>query len=138
MLGHMPMLADTSFAQFSQEIGLASLGASDEDIVKLSSCYLYTVEFGLCLENESVRAFGAGLLSSKGELEHAVAAVDKIQNFDPVKAGEQEFFVTSFQPTYFLSPSLEYAKVEMRKFIGTIKKEVSLKYEPATSTIHVV
>ncbi len=65
------MFVDRDFCNFLQEIGLASLGARDNDITRLARCYWYLVEFGLCREDGRNKAYGAGLLLSFGELEYA-------------------------------------------------------------------
>ena len=51
----MPMFGDPNFAQFSQEIGLASLGASEEDLKKLAAVksFMNTGLFVLFLTNFS-------------------------------------------------------------------------------------
>ena len=91
LLGHVPLYADPDFAAFSQEIGLASLGATDEDLSKLATIYWFTVEFGLCRQPNGVRAYGAGLLSSFGELEYSLSDKPKHLPFDCATMGVQPY-----------------------------------------------
>ncbi|XP_077567147.1 tryptophan 5-hydroxylase 2-like isoform X2 [Stigmatopora nigra] len=135
LLGHVPLLADPKFAQFSQEIGLASLGASDRDVQKLATCYFFTVEFGLCKQGGQLRAYGAGLLSSIGELKHALSAEARVMPFDPETTCRQECLITSFQEVYFVSDSFDEAKQKMREFAKTIRRPFSVYYDPYTQSV---
>uniref|UniRef100_A0A8P4GJK2 Tryptophan 5-hydroxylase 2 n=1 Tax=Dicentrarchus labrax TaxID=13489 RepID=A0A8P4GJK2_DICLA len=135
LLGHVPLLADPKFAQFSQEIGLASLGSSDEDVQKLATCYFFTIEFGLCKQDGQLRAYGAGLLSSIGELRHALSDQACVRMFDPKTTCNQECLITTFQEVYFVSESFEEAKEKMREFAKTIKRPFSVYYNPYTQSI---
>ncbi|XP_044133078.1 tryptophan 5-hydroxylase 2 isoform X2 [Bufo gargarizans] len=138
LLGHVPLLADPKFAQFSQEIGLASLGASDEDVQKLATCYFFTIEFGLCKQDGQLRAYGAGLLSSIGELKHALSDKAIVKTFDPKTTCLQECIITTFQDLYFVSESFEEAKEKMREFAKSINRPFSVHFNPYTQSIEIL
>lgn len=132
------MLADQSFAQFSQEIGLASLGANDEEVDKLGTCYFFTIEFGLCKQQNELKVYGAGLLSSVAELKHSVSGSAHIIAFDPILTCQQEPMITTFQQVYFLTDTFTDAKEQMREFAKTIKRPFGVRYNPYTQSVEIL
>ncbi|XP_007425335.1 phenylalanine-4-hydroxylase [Python bivittatus] len=138
LLGHVPLFADPSFAQFSQEIGLASLGAPDDYIEKLATVYWFTVEFGLCKEGNAIKAYGAGLLSSFGELQYSLSDKPVTEPLILEKTAIQKYPVTEFQPIYYVAESFEDAKQKLRKYASTISRPFSVRYNPYTERIEVL
>jgi phenylalanine-4-hydroxylase len=139
------MFADPDFAALSQEIGLASLGASDADIKRLAAVYWHSIEFGLLRQGDpsddsgGLKAYGAGLLSSFGELEHSLNATGGSirKPFKPSDAAETSFPITEYQPIYFVASSLKDAKDQMRKFCEEMRRPFYARYNELTDSIWV-
>ncbi|ORX69471.1 tetrameric phenylalanine hydroxylase [Linderina pennispora] len=140
LLGHAPMFADPDFAQLAQEIGLASLGASDEDIVKLGNIFWYTIEFGLCKESgKGIRAYGAGLLSSYTELENAFSDRSEKRPFDPLDAATLEHSIVDINTTYYVAESFACATNQLSDYVQQHNnRDFKLAYDAKTGTVNVV
>ncbi|MDO9402435.1 MAG: phenylalanine 4-monooxygenase [Polaromonas sp.] len=107
MFGHVPLLFNPVFADHMQAYGAGglkahALGACEQ----LSRLYWYTIEFGLIREAGAVRAYGAGILSSPGELVHAVTspAPQRIL-LDVLRTMRTLYKIDSYQQTYFVIDS---------------------------------
>ena len=104
IFGHVPMLKDPAFSNFLVAYGEAGLraeklGASDF----LGRLWLYTVEFGLVVEDGELRAFGGGLLSSFAEAASALTSPEPQRiwlNIERVMRTRYHF--DEFQRIYFV------------------------------------
>lgn len=76
-------------------------------------CYWFTVEFGLCRQDGELKAYGAGLLSSIGELQYSLSSQPELKPFDPEVTGVQEYPITEYQPTYFVAESFDDVKEKL-------------------------
>ena len=137
ILGHSVLFANKDFADFSQEIGLASLGASDEDVEKLGTIYWYTIEFGLCLQNDKTKIYGAAILSSPKEIEWSVSGKPKLHPFDLNVMGKFPYSITEIQTDYFLAPSFPEMKKLVVKYAEDIKKPFNISYNTTTEKVEI-
>lgn len=105
-VGHAPMLTDPFAARLNELIGQAAARASERQLRALLRLYWFTLEFGLVEERSGLRAYGAGLLSSFGELPHAFTeAVDR-RPFNLEEVIEQDYHHDRMQEVLFVAPSL--------------------------------
>jgi phenylalanine-4-hydroxylase len=120
LLGHVPMLADPAFADMAYSIGLASLGASKEDCWHLTKLYWYTVEFGVIKEGEQLKAFGAGILSSFGELEwfqHGKGEQKPVfEPLDPFGKLTKMSYKDGFQKKYYVAESFTDLAAKIKEY----------------------
>jgi len=116
-IGHIPMFTNPNFADYSQFIGHGARIATDKQLEELGRLYWFTVEFGMVEHEGNIKAYGAGLLSSFGELEHAFS--DKVERrpFDLEEVLNHEYTYSGMQPVLYVIPSYAELKEVTRKYI---------------------
>lgn len=118
LMGHAPMLAIPEFADLTQRIGEAAADATDEEVDQLATLYWFTVEYGIVREEGGLRAYGAGLLSSFGELAHVVESGEvDIRPFDPAQTAVTSYPITSYQPILWEVDSIGQALERIRAYL---------------------
>jgi phenylalanine-4-hydroxylase len=107
--GHVPLLFDPVYADYMAAYGAGGLKAAQLDSLKhLARLYWYTVEFGLLRTPEGMRVYGAGLLSSSGELLYAAESAEPRRvKFDLERLLRTEYRIDRFQDTYFVIDGFE-------------------------------
>lgn len=140
LVGHAPMFAHPEFAQFSQEIGLASLGCSEIELKRLAAIYWFTIEFGICLNSKGEKkAYGAGVMGSVDELAYCVSDKPKFKPFDPVDITQNHltFPLNEMQPVYFVAESFAKVKTQIIEYCENINRPFNVSYNTKTDTIEV-
>ncbi|KAI9297703.1 hypothetical protein K502DRAFT_312470 [Neoconidiobolus thromboides FSU 785] len=135
LLGHVPLFANPEFAAFSQEIGLASLGASDEAIERLATIYWFTIEYGLCKQGDELKVYGAGILSSYGEIQYAMSDKPEKRPFDPKVTAVTKYPIIKFQPVYYVAESFNDAKDKIHEFADSLSRPFHIRYDPYTESV---
>ena len=109
LFGHVPLLFNPVFANYMQAYGAGGLKASRLDACELlARLYWYTVEFGLIATPAGLRAYGAGILSSAGELRHSVTSPEPQRiAFELKRLMRTKYRIDSYQASYFVIDSFD-------------------------------
>jgi phenylalanine-4-hydroxylase len=120
MFGHMPMLTQPDLADYYQLFGKAALRAEGRQRSWLETLHWFTIEFGMIRQSDGLRIFGAGVLSSKDEVVHALSEEVEILPFSADHVIEQAYDVWHLQPVLFALESFSRLVTEFHSWAGKI------------------
>jgi phenylalanine-4-hydroxylase len=127
------MLASPVFADLYRAAGLASLRATtDTALDAFSRVFWFTLEFGVVYEEGTLKAYGAGLLSSYAELETFRDA--EIRPWDLRAMATQDYDITGYQPVLFAAASFDQMCRDLHAFFRATRRCIDLATTSATTS----
>lgn len=116
-VGHVGALAHPALAELNVAFGRAALEATEEATVEqLIRTYWYTLEFGLLEEDEEIKVYGAGILSSFGELSSFDQNAD-LRAWDLEAIAHTDYDPTTYQKTLFVAPGFRAMRDDLLRWL---------------------
>jgi phenylalanine-4-hydroxylase len=113
VIGHGNMLGSPRFAALKRAAGEAVARLeSDAAVQAIADVFWFTLEFGVMYEDGDLRAYGAGILSSYGEIEEFRTM--EIRPLDIAAMATADYDITSYQPVLFAARSMG----ELEEIVG--------------------
>jgi len=135
VVGHGHLLATPTFGELHRKAGVATRRLSDEENVRfLSRVFWFSLEFGVVVEDGELRAYGAGILSSYGEIEEFRSMEHR--SLDIVEMGSVDYDITHYQPVLYRAESVDEVAEVVGGFFETCTDEsiAELRAEAAART----
>ncbi|MBA5760785.1 phenylalanine 4-monooxygenase [Vibrio sp. 404] len=108
VFGHCAMLTNPQFARFTHTYGKLGYAAPAKQRAYLARLYWFTVEFGLVKENDQLKIYGGGILSSPGETLYALDACQPNREpFELNRVLRTPYRIDIMQPVYFVLEDIE-------------------------------
>jgi phenylalanine-4-hydroxylase len=133
VFGHVPLHADPVFADFLQTYGQAALVAGPEHEEALARLFWFTVEFGLISEDDRLKIYGSGTISSHSESEYALGAPEgtggykngqiERRAFDLQRVIETPFEIDHFQDIVYVLDSFEQLRDAMNDYANRVLED---------------
>jgi phenylalanine-4-hydroxylase len=133
VFGHVPLHADPVFADFLQTYGKAALLAGPEHEEALARLFWFTVEFGLISEDNRLKVYGSGTISSHAESEYALNAPEgkagrnagqiERRKFDMERVINTPFEIDHFQDIVYVLDSFEQLRDAMNEYANRVLED---------------
>jgi phenylalanine-4-hydroxylase len=118
VIGHGNTLASDRFARLLRVAGEAARRVESEDALEfVSRVFWFSLEFGVLHEADGVKAYGAGILSSAGEIEEFPNM--ELRPLDIAAMGRVDYDITAYQPVLFAAESFNHVEDVIGTFFST-------------------
>ena len=127
IVGHAGLLASPVFADLHQRAGLASQRATNAASLELfSRVFWFSLEFGVVHEHGELRAYGAGLLSSYGEID--VFRNAEVRPLDIAAMATTAYDISRYQPVLFAAESIDHAVDALGSFFDAYDDDAAERF----------